>query len=246
VEIAFAPIEGQFGVWPVQSYVARTESQWSQMWEMHAPAHARPRVDFSVNTVVGVSLGQGPNGCSKLEIPRVTEEVDEMRVEYRVADVPPDAMCTQALVPLRAFIAIPATSKPIIFQRAGSGAPDGLSREIAFASIEGHFGVWPVQSYVARTDSQWRQMWEMHAPAQTRPRVDFSANTVAGVSLAGAHSCSRVEIPRVIEEPEQIRVDYRWADVPPDTLCAAVIVPLTAFIKIPATAKPVIFQRTGW
>src|SRR5688572_12448561 len=67
-DIPIAYVEGNFyGDWPVQSYVARTEPEWSRIWDLHdpmqEPAPEKPAVDFSVHTVVGVSLGWGPSGC---------------------------------------------------------------------------------------------------------------------------------------------------------------------------------------
>lgn len=123
-EIAVLRLAGNFyGDWPVQSYVARTESEWSRIWDLHdpmqSPAPERPVVDFSAYTVAGVSLGWAPFGCDWLEIFRITDEPEQVRVEYRRVDASPLTACTANLVPLVAFVKIPATIKPIVFEQAG-------------------------------------------------------------------------------------------------------------------------------
>jgi hypothetical protein len=123
-DIAFSRVEGNFyGDWPAQNYVARTEAQWTQIWDQHDPlqwpAPTTPAVDFSAFTVVGLSLGWGPSGCHGLAITRITEEPAQLRVEYRRWAPQPTDICTASLVPLVAFVKIPATAKPVVFTEAG-------------------------------------------------------------------------------------------------------------------------------
>jgi len=122
IEIAVLRLEGNFyGSWPVQSYVARTGSEWSRIWDLHdplqSPVPARPVVDFASYTVAGVSQGWGPSGCDGLEVPRITDEPEQVRVEYRRLVVSPLVGCTAALVPLVIFVKIPATTKPVVFEQ---------------------------------------------------------------------------------------------------------------------------------
>jgi hypothetical protein len=123
-EIAFLPIEGNFtGNWPVNSYVARTDSEWSQIWDLQgpklSPPPARPVIDFAAYTVVGASLGFGPTGCYGMDIPRIADEADQIRVEFRRLVAPPPTGCSQGLVSLVIFVKIPATTKPIVFEQVG-------------------------------------------------------------------------------------------------------------------------------
>ena len=81
------------GAWPVQDFVARTETEWSQIWDQPAPMGSpdpaepavvpEPTVDFSAYTVIGVSLGIGSNGCDGIEFLRITDEIVQIRAEYR-------------------------------------------------------------------------------------------------------------------------------------------------------------------
>jgi len=119
-DIPFARVQGDFfGTWPVQTYVARSDSEWSQVWNQFVPNFEppvpRPVVDFSAYTVVGISLGWGSNGCDGVAISRVTETSSEIDVEYRRLSALPGQGCGASLVPLIDFVEIAATTKPVVF-----------------------------------------------------------------------------------------------------------------------------------
>jgi len=123
VEVPFARLEADlYGDWPARTYVARNDAEWTAIWEQHDPLQtpppARPAVDFSASTLVGVSEGWGPNGCYALLITRVSEHSAQVQVEYAVSTPPAEGVCTQALVPLVSFARIPATGKPVVFMKA--------------------------------------------------------------------------------------------------------------------------------
>lgn len=122
-DVPFARLGGNFyGDWPVQNHVARTQAQWSQIWDQHDPMQSptpeKPVVDFSAHTVVGVSMGWGPSGCDGVEIVRIAQEPGQLRVVYRRTIVPPMVACTTAMVPLITFVTIPATAEPVVFELA--------------------------------------------------------------------------------------------------------------------------------
>ncbi len=159
-EIAFVPMTShgdwvvedyviRSGNWPVQDYVIRTESQWSELWSqsyfsMPAPVaqlvNYRPPVEFAVHTVAGVSLGVAPNGCTSLEISRVTEEPGQVQVEYR-RRVQDYVGCVAAPAPLLAFVKIPATAKPVVLVETGlspaaaNAGNSGVSYDETAASV---------------------------------------------------------------------------------------------------------------
>jgi hypothetical protein len=118
-EIPFARVQGDFsGEWAVKTYVARSDSEWIQIWNQFVPNFdpaPRPVVDFSNNTVVGISLGSGSNGCEAVAISRVTETSSEIDVEYHRSSALPGQLCGATLVPLVDFVEISATTKPIVF-----------------------------------------------------------------------------------------------------------------------------------
>jgi hypothetical protein len=118
-DISFARVQGDFpGGWPVQTYVARMDEEWSQIWSLHVPNFSpapKPLIDFTAYTLVGVSLGLGSNGCESLQITRVTERPEGIEVDYRRLAVSTGQGCTANLVPLVDFVEIGATTKPITF-----------------------------------------------------------------------------------------------------------------------------------
>ena len=137
----------------------------------------------------------------------------------------------------------------LMFAACGGGGDSPVPPiEIAVLRLEGNFyGNWPVQSYVARTDSEWSRIWDLHDPMQSpvpaRPVVDFAAYTIAGISQGwGPTGCDGLVILRITDEPEQVRVAYRRLVVPAFAVCTASLVPLLIFVKIPATAKPIVFE----
>jgi hypothetical protein len=114
------PIPGDFfGEWPVRTYVARTQSEWEQVWAAHTPfvfpPPTIPTVDFSSYTVVGVALGSRPSGCNGMQIVDAKESASEVLVQFRELIPPPGAGCTAAIVFLVEFATIPKTSKPVNF-----------------------------------------------------------------------------------------------------------------------------------
>lgn len=137
------------------------------------------------------------------------------------------------------------------FVSSCGGGSDFQPRDLAYSYVEGDFyGDWPVQVYAARTRPEWIAIWDHHDPLQypppDMPEVDFSAYTVAGISLGwGASGCHGMAIDQVREEESQVRVTYRRVLPGPLMICTASLVPLVAFLKIPATTKPVLFNESG-
>jgi len=115
--------------WPPKdlrrTYVLRTEAQWQAAWEAHEPpvwpAMTRPAIDFQRTMVLGLTLGSGPNGCWGMAIRRVVEEATSLRVEYASSEPRPGALCTQAIVALTDFVAVPQSDKPVRFERVMLG-----------------------------------------------------------------------------------------------------------------------------
>lgn len=123
-DLSFSPLEANlYGEWPVQTYVVRTRAElvatWAQHDSLQSPPAEMPEVDFSAYTVVGVSLGWGPSGCHGLRIARAFETRSDVRVLYQRLVPTGAGLCTGSLVPLVAFVKIPATLKPVAFAETG-------------------------------------------------------------------------------------------------------------------------------
>lgn len=107
------------------------------------------------------------------------------------------------------------------------------------------------QNYVLRTEADWQAAWARHlpilVPPPSAPRVDFSRDMVLGVSRGtGSSGCDGLSITKVVEEAAELRVDFARAAPPPSGIaCATVMVSLTDFVVVRASAKPVRFQQVA-
>ena len=119
-DLPLAAVQGDFyGDWPVAQYVIHTQAEWAAAWARHdswqSPVPDLPQVDFAVNTVVGVTLGWAPDSCYGLRVDGVREEETRITFTYHRTAPGPAALCLGSISPLVAFVAIPATSKPVVF-----------------------------------------------------------------------------------------------------------------------------------
>lgn len=123
--VPFAPLDANlYGDWPARTYVVRTADEWAVAWASHdplqVPVPARPAIDFPKCMVVGLSLGWGADGCHGVNVTRVDEAGDAVRVTYHTStQPPPGAACTQSLVPMLALVRIRQTPKPVLFVPGG-------------------------------------------------------------------------------------------------------------------------------
>jgi hypothetical protein len=136
------------------------------------------------------------------------------------------------------------------FVMACGGGSEFEPRDLSFSPVEGSFyGDWPVQSYVVRTRPEWIAVWSQHDslqfPPPQMPEVDFLGYTIVGISLGwGPSGCHGLRIAKVREEQLQVRVFYQRVIPDAGAICTASEVPLVAFVKIPATAKEVLFAQS--
>jgi hypothetical protein len=101
------------------------------------------------------------------------------------------------------------------------------------------------ENYVVRTEAQWQATWAKHQPRGSedlRPQIDFSRFMVLGVTRGtGPDGCHGLGISQVTERSDDIRVEF-WQSRPTGTMiCTMSLVPLTDFVIVPASAKPVTF-----
>jgi|GEM_PF-2646415 hypothetical protein len=119
-ELAGAPFTEQGPPWlPTGSYVVRSKADWKKIWKWSQrikPAEPTElSIDFAEKTLIGLSLGDKPNGCYSLTIKRLIEEETAIRAEYLYQKPSANDLCTQAQVTLTAFVTIPATQKKVYF-----------------------------------------------------------------------------------------------------------------------------------
>jgi len=106
------------------------------------------------------------------------------------------------------------------------------------------------ETYVIRSDGEWQAAWQKHEP-QTypkteRPQVDFSKDMVVGLSLGtGPNGCYGLSIRRVVEDAEEIRVEYIHGTGQPGLACTQATVALTDFVVVSKSEKRATFIRVG-
>jgi hypothetical protein len=128
----------------------------------------------------------------------------------------------------------------------GGGGPVPL----AFQSMQEQFsGTYAAGTYVFRTQADMEAAWAA-APQQfgtpmEMPVIDFSRNTVVGVSLGTGIRCDTPRIVAVYELGGAVQVSYFTNQGTGVTTLACLHQwRLSDFATIPATGEPVQFERT--
>jgi hypothetical protein len=99
--------------------VARTEAEWTRLWQQHAPDRPRPAVDFSREMVVGVFMGSRPNAGYSTAILGTTTANGALIVRYTEAQPKPGTVSAQILTFPYHLVAIPkATVTDVKFEKA--------------------------------------------------------------------------------------------------------------------------------
>lgn len=142
-----------------------------------------------------------------------------------------------------------------VLSAACGGSEPYQPRELSFARIHAFWPAWDrKETYVVRSDAEWQTVWQLHEPLTLpkteRPAIDFSRSMVLGITQgSGPNGCYGLLIRRVVEEETGLRVEYSLSEPlsepTPTFFCTTSIVPLTAFVEVPKSDKPVSFKRTN-
>ena len=89
-----------------QVAVATSEAAFQALWAQHAGAEPLPQVDFSVESVVVLQLGQRNSGGYSIEPQEVTERDGTLRVVAPVKSPGRGTIVTMALTSPYAFLAV--------------------------------------------------------------------------------------------------------------------------------------------
>jgi hypothetical protein len=98
--------------------VAKTQQEWEQLWQRHAPERSRPAVDFSKEMVLAVFLGSRPTAGYALEIVSATQNGGTLVVRYRESAPARSAMTAQVLTSPYHFVAVPFFPGSVKFEKA--------------------------------------------------------------------------------------------------------------------------------
>lgn len=112
------------GITEARRDTIRDGNAFAALWQRHAaafsPPPALPAVDFTRDMVIAVWLGQRPTGGHAIEIVRLVETPENLRVETERRTPPPGALVTQALTQPFHLIRARATHKPVTFDESGA------------------------------------------------------------------------------------------------------------------------------
>ena len=87
--------------------LARTETEWIDLWRRHAGDRERPPVDYRREMVIGVFMGSRPNGGFSTTIIPSMEVKGVLVVRYSETMPPPGAVTAQVLTFPYHLVAIP-------------------------------------------------------------------------------------------------------------------------------------------
>jgi len=97
---------------------------------------------------------------------------------------------------------------------------------------------------VARSDAEWRALWQRHAPDRDRPAVDFSQEMVValfmGTRNTGGYS---IQVVSAGEEGGAFVVRYRERSPGRDSITAQVITMPYQIVAVPRSDLVVGFER---
>ena len=99
--------------------VARTDQEWTALWQQHAgPAKPAPPVDFTRRTVAAVFLGSRPSAGYRVEISKTRQEGKTLVVTWR--EIPPDrdSLLAQVLTSPAHLVSLPKFDGEIRFEKA--------------------------------------------------------------------------------------------------------------------------------
>ncbi|MFM7705218.1 MAG: hypothetical protein ACKO6D_09970 [Rubrivivax sp.] len=132
----------------------------------------------------------------------------------------------------------------------GGGEPF-QPRELAMARVSTSWATTGLrQTYALRSDTEWRAAWQAHEPRTTpaaeRPVVDFSRQMVLGLTQGtGPNGCHGLSIRRVVEQADQVQVQYAVTLPTGSAACTEALVPLTDFVVVERLDKPVAFAQVS-
>ena len=97
--------------------VARTEAEWTRLWQQHTPDRKRPAVDFSKEMVVGVFMGSRPTAGYNVSIVSTFVKDGNVLVRYQESTPRPGAITAQVLTFPYHLVAVPKANGAVKFEK---------------------------------------------------------------------------------------------------------------------------------
>ncbi|MBI2280054.1 MAG: protease complex subunit PrcB family protein [Bacteroidetes bacterium] len=96
------------------------EKAWKLAWSNFSDPTPAPIVDFNNDVVVLVALGMRKNGGYQLKINSVSEEANEIMVDYTETTPNPKCTYSQSIIFPYEFISFSKTSKKVVFKSSSN------------------------------------------------------------------------------------------------------------------------------
>ena len=114
--------KGQYsGVREAVQIVIRDQDQWVAVWTRHSSKRTNPppppNIDFSVEMVVGIFLGEKTTGGYAVEITKAVRDGSSLRVYYREKSPAQDAIIIQVLTQPYHLVRLPRYQDSPLFLR---------------------------------------------------------------------------------------------------------------------------------
>lgn len=101
--------------------VFKDKNSWQAFWQEHTsiniPPQALPEVDFNINMVIAVFMGQQGTGGYSVEIIEVAKLADRIVIRYKESIPQKGAMVTQALTQPYHIKVIEKSDLPVVFEK---------------------------------------------------------------------------------------------------------------------------------
>jgi hypothetical protein len=106
------------GIEQPRTVVIRTASEWKTLNNQRGRGAAKPAVDFTRSTVIGVFLGTRPTGGFSVEITGIERQGKGLTVTWREKKPGPDDMVSQVLTAPYQLVTIDKFDGPVAFTRS--------------------------------------------------------------------------------------------------------------------------------
>ena len=233
--------------------------QFMNLWNAHTsnmwPKPPAPEINFELNDLIAVGLGNRPTGGFEAEIFKICYLADQsIGVYYRERIPGPDCPVEQIVTQPFDWVVMPKHQLPIHFfkhEEVYNCGQTGCEEPLMFYPIdEGpHTGHSPGEFVFTNADN-FHAFWQAHKPDTQPPQVNFQEQMVLAM-LIGERPTTGYYVETVevclngLNDPSGPRIDVTYVENVPGPNCPVEPVVTTPFqiIVIPKFEFPVVFHQ---
>ena len=204
------------------------------------------REERDSSELAGSSGGYG--FAARIPLRDVTPGLYVLRVEAqsRIADRP--AVARETIVTVVPAPVSGEAPRPPAADREQKTASAATAQPVQMETLNADMmsGVDRPEQLVARTDAEFRALWQRHAPGRPVPAVDFNTNMVIAVFLGSRPSGGyQVQITGVRAEGNGLVVQWSEARPGPGQVAASVMTAPSHIVTVPRHGGEVRFEKAG-